>query len=321
MRNNTRLTMHTLLCAVLSATVLVVKADDLAIKKDYPLEKLTSHVYVIHGPNEEVSKANQAFRNNPVLVDTRDGFVVIDPGSSLYTGEMIVNKARDLSNKPIIAVFDTHDHGDHWLGNHGIKKHFEKVAIYAHESARDAIAGADGSMWVKAINDQSGGQIEGTQVVAPDRVVKDGDQIKLGGITFRIYYPGKAHSAADIMIEIVEEKVFVFGDVLRDKNLSPFMAGFKGNLAALELGEKTNAKVYVPGHGKSGGKAVIAEYRQFINDLLGEVKKHFEAGLSDFEMTPEVISALAKYKNWNGFDENIGKLINLAYLEVESDSF
>jgi len=30
---------------------------------------------------------------------------------------------------------------------------------------------------------------------------------------------------------------------------------------------------------------------------------------------------LAKYKDWSGFDENIGRLINLAYLEVEAESF
>jgi len=321
MFTKTGLTTHILLCTGIFATVLVAKAGDLAIKKDYPLEKLTAHVYVIHGPNEEVNKTNQGFRNNPVLVETRDGIVVIDPGSSLYTGEMIVNKARSLSKKPIIAVFDTHDHGDHWLGNHGIKKHYEKVTIYAHESARTSIASDEGKMWVKALNDQSGGQIAGTKVVVPNEVVKDGDRIRLGGITFRIYHPGKAHSVDDIMIEIEEEKVFVFGDVLRDKNLSLFMASYKGNLAALDIGEKSGASIFVPGHGKSGGKAVIDEYRQFINDLLGEVRKHFAAGLSDFEMTPKVVTALAKYKGWSGFEENIGKLINLAYLEVESDSF
>ena len=123
------------------------------------------------------------------------------------------------------------------------------------------------------------------------------------------------------MIEIVEEQVFVLGDNLRDQNISLFMASFSGNLAALDIAEKVRARVYVPGHGKSGGREIIARYRKFIIDLKSEVKKHFEAGLSDFEMKPKVIKALHNYKGWSGFDENIGRLINLAYLEVENESF
>lgn len=312
---------HMMICLGVFAIVVIAKAGDLAIKKDYPLEQLSKNVYVIHGPNEEVSKENQGFRNNPVLVTTAKGIVVIDPGSSLYTGEMVVKKARGLSNKPIIAVFNTHAHGDHWLGNHGIKKHFPEVSIYAHENTRVAIESGEGDMWVKSINKMSGGQIEGTKVVAPDKVVKNGEQIVMGGTTFRIYHNGKAHSHNDLMIEIVEEKVFVFGDNLRRKNFSLFMASFTGNLAALDIGQKVNARVYIPGHGISGDKSIISEYREFIVDIKREVKKHFEAGLSDFEMKPKVIKSLSKYKSWSGFEGNIGRLINLAYLEVENESF
>ncbi|WP_455208657.1 MBL fold metallo-hydrolase [Kaarinaea lacus] len=291
------------------------------IRKDYPLTKLTDNVYVIHGPNEEVSRENQGFRNNPVIVTTSQGVVVVDPGSSLYTGELVNRKVKGITDKPIIAVFNTHDHGDHWLGNHGIRKHYPDVPIYSHPKMKQAIESGGGDMWIKAINQRTEGAIEGTKVVAPDHMVKQGDEIKFGNITFRIYESGKAHSDSDIMLEIVEEQVFLFGDVLRDKNISPFMASFKGNLAALELGEKLKAKVYVPGHGKSGDKSVIEHYRNFIIALKAEVKKYFEAGLSDFEMKPKVIKSLAQYQDWTGVDENIGRLISLAYLEVENESF
>jgi len=125
----------------------------------------------------------------------------------------------------------------------------------------------------------------------------------------------------DIMLDIIEEEVFLFGDVLRVENISPFMASFSGDLKALDMAEMLNAKVYVPGHGPSGDKVLIAEYRKFITILKSEVKKYYEEGLSDYEMKPKVIMALDKFKDWSGFDENIGRLINLAYLEVESEAF
>ncbi len=298
-----------------------VQAGELDIKKDYPVTRLSNNVYVIYGPNEEVSKQNQAFRNNPAIVTTSKGVVVIDPGSSVYTGEMVVKKVKTITKEPVVAVFNSHGHGDHWLGNDGIRRHFPNAVIYGHESMIEGIESGDGEMWIKAINKRSEGAIEGTKVVVPNEAVKDGDRIKIGNITFRVYGVGKAHSDGDIMLEIIEEKVFLSGDVLRVKNLGPFMASFSGNLKAMDMAEMLNVKVYVPGHGASGDKVIIDNYREFITTLKSEVKKYYEEGLSDYEMKPKVIQALGKFKSWSGFDENIGRLINLAFLEVESEAF
>lgn len=298
-----------------------VIAADLSIKHDYKLDKLGKVTYVIHGPNEAPSKQNQGFRNNPVLVKTSKGIVVIDPGTSVYTGELVVKKAREISGKPIVAVFNSHVHGDHWLGNHGIKKHYKNVVIYSHPKMKTLVEAGDGEMWIKAIMKRTEGMIKGTKVVGPNKTVKHGDKLQIGDITFRIHHYDKAHTDHDIMIEIVEEKVLVCGDNLRNKNLSMFLTSFKGNLRALDLGVNTGARVFVPGHGLSGDKSIVDDYRKFLTDLKGEVRKHFEAGLSDFEMKPKIIKSLDSYKGYANFDENIGRLINLAYLEVENESF
>lgn len=316
---------HTAPITIFMICLLVVStealATDLSIQKDYPLTKLSNNVYVIHGPNEEASKQNQGFRNNPVIITTSDGVVIIDPGSSLYSGEMVANKAKTVSNKPVIAVFNTHAHGDHWLGNHGIKKHYPEVIIYSHPQMKSRLEAGDADMWVKAMNTRTEGMTEGTKAFIPNLTVQNGDEVRLGGITFKVYHYGKGHSDNDIMIDIIEEKVFIYGDILRDENLSPFMTSFSGNLEALEIGLKTDATMFVPGHGKSGDRNIIDKYRNFIISLKKEVKKYYETGLSDFEMKPKIIKALNHQKQWSGFDENIGRLINLAYLEIENEEF
>lgn len=304
-----------------STGLFAAELTDRAIKQDFPLTRLSQNVHVIHGPNEEVSQQNQAFRNNPVIVNTGKGIVVVDPGSSVYTGEMIVNKVRTLTSDPIVAVFNTHGHGDHWLGNDGIRRHFPNTVIYGHEQMIHAIAAGEGKMWIKAINERSKGAIEGTRAIAPEKAIKDGDRIRIGNITFQVYDAGKAHSDSDIMIYLVEENIFLFGDTLRIENLGPFMSSFSSNLKALDLGQKLNAAVYVPGHGKSGGKKIIGKYRGFITSLKVAVKKYYDQGLSDYEMKAKVIDALGSYKNWSSFDESIGRLISLMYLEVESEGF
>ena len=319
MKNLIKPYLATALCMMLSVSA--TQAQDRSIKKDYPLTKVSNNVYVIFGPNEDATKENQAFRNNVIIITTSKGVVVVDPGSSKYIGEMVVNKVKTLTSDTIVAVFNTHGHGDHWLGNDGIRKHFPNAPIYGHDEMITDILGGDGERWIKAMNQRTEGAIEGTVAVAPSKPVKDGETVKFGNISLKIYVMGKTHSHTDIMLEIPEENVLIAGDVLRIRNLSPFMSSFKGNLNALDMIEKMNAKVYVPGHGPGGDKSIINEPRQFINNLKSEVKKHYEQGLSDFEMKPKVIKALAKYKNWSGFDEYIGRLINLAYLEVESESF
>ena len=42
-------------------------------------------------------------------------------------------------------MFNTHVHGDHWLGNDAIRKDYPKAKIYAHPKARSAIAAGEGA--------------------------------------------------------------------------------------------------------------------------------------------------------------------------------
>ena len=39
------------------------------------------------------------------------------------------------------------------------------------------------------------------------------------------------------------------------------------------------------------------------------------------EMKPQVAERLAAYKDWYGFDSELGRHISLAYLEVEANAF
>jgi glyoxylase-like metal-dependent hydrolase (beta-lactamase superfamily II) len=157
--------------------------------------------------------------------------------------------------------------------------------------------------------------------VGPDKAVNDGDVIAIGGTRFRILHPGPAHSDHDLMIELPDEKVLFFGDVVRDGLFSPFQASFKGNIAAIDRGLKTGAKVFVPGHGRSGDATVAMTYRRFLETVREQVRRHYRNGLSDFEMKPRVAEALAAYRNWSSLDENLGRLVSAAYQEIEAEEF
>jgi glyoxylase-like metal-dependent hydrolase (beta-lactamase superfamily II) len=292
-----------------------------AIRVDYPLDRLTPNVYVIHGPTADPTPENQAFRNNPGIVLTREGVVVIDPGSSVHVGEMVVRKVKTLTGKPIVAVFNTHAHGDHWLSNEGVKLAYPRAVIYAHPKMLAMAIQDEGRMWIRAFNERSNGAVEGTTPVGPDKAVNEGDVIVIGGTRFRILHPGPAHSDQDIMIEVPEEKVLFFGDIVRDGLFSPFQASFKGNIAAIDRGLKTGAKVFVPGHGKSGDRTVAMSYRRLLETVREQVRQNYRNGLSDFEMKPKITKALAAYRGWSSLDDSLGPLVSAAYQEIEAEEF
>lgn len=288
----------------------------------HPLKKIAKNTYVIHGPLEYPSKKNKGFMNNPGFIVTERGVVVIDPGSSVQVGRMVLNKIKTVTKKPVTHVLNTHIHGDHWLGNQAFAEAFPKAVIMAHpEMIKRAKAGA-AKQWVSLMSKFTGGASNGTRAVIPNKTINDKQLLKTGGIQFRIHAPNKAHSFTDIMIEVVEESVVFLGDNVLYKRL-PRMddATFKGNAKACQIAIDLAAKTYVPGHGASGGKEIIIPFMNYLNIIYAEVGKNYEAGMTDFEMKPKILLKLQKYFKWSGFNDEVGKHISLAVLEYERDSF
>lgn len=288
----------------------------------YPLNKVAKNTYVVHGPLEYPTEQNKGFMNNPGFVVTKIGVVVVDPGSSVQVGRMLLKKIKTITNKPVTHVLNSHIHGDHWLGNQAFAAAYPKAIIMAHpDMIKRAKAGA-AEQWVGMMLKSTNGATQGTRAVIPTKAIKDKQTFKTGGIEFRIHAPEKAHSFTDIMIEVVEESVVFLGDNVLYKRL-PRMddATFSGNIKACQLAIDVAAKTYVPGHGISGGDEIIKPFMNYLKIIHSEVAKHYEAGLTDFEMKPKILLKLEKYFKWAGFDDEMGKHVSLAVLEYERESF
>lgn len=316
--------MRLLVSAALFSLAVLLSACDRnapAIQVDYPLTKLTERVFVIHGPNEIPNNANQGFMNNPAFVLVRNGVVVIDPGSSKQVGDMLLKRIASVTKDPVIAVLNTHIHGDHWLGNDAILRAYPKAVIYAHPKMMEK-AVAEGQNWLRLMNQLTDNGIKGTKAVVPNLGVENEETLALGGLHFRIHHTGVAHTDGDIMVEVVEEKVMFMGDNAVVERTARLDDGhFLGNIEACEVALRTGALHFVPGHGKSNGRAVVTAYRDWLKALYGSVKKYYAQGLSDFEMKDKVVAELKPYQQWATFDSEIGKLISLAWLQVEQASF
>ncbi|MCU7845455.1 MAG: MBL fold metallo-hydrolase [Candidatus Thiodiazotropha sp. (ex Monitilora ramsayi)] len=289
---------------------------------DYPAEEVAPGVYVIHGPLGVPSVENLGFINNPAFVVGETGIVVIDPGSSIQIGEMVLRQIRQVSDLPVVAVFNTHIHGDHWFANQAFKELYANVPIFGHEEMMKMVKQGEGEAFLETLMRMTDGAVKGTVEVPPAETAAHGDELKLGGIAFRILYEPKAHSHSDIMIELPKHKVVFLGDnVMRDRFGRMDSGTFSGNIAAIDMALATDAEIFVPGHGHTGGREVPEAYRKYLSTIRSEVEKYFDEGLSDFEMKPKIVESLAQFQQWVDFEQNIGRHINLAYLEVEAAMF
>ena len=205
--------------------------------------------------------------------------------------------------------------------NDALRRAYPKAVIYAHRKMMEKSV-VEGANWLKRMNTLTDGATKGTKAIVPDLGIDNEETLTLGGVHFRIHHNGSAHTDGDLMIEIVEEKVLFLGDnVVAERTARLDDGDFLGNIAACELALKTPATVFVPGHGKSGGRELVMAYRDYLKTLYATVKKYYGQGLSDFAMKDKVVAELQAYRNWSTFDSEIGKLVSLAFLQIEKASF
>jgi glyoxylase-like metal-dependent hydrolase (beta-lactamase superfamily II) len=311
----------TILLRLLAPTLLLplaaLAADNTV--RDYPVEKIAAHTYVIHGPLGQPSVANQGFMNNPGFVVTQTGVVVIDPGSSLETGRMVLRQIKRITPKPVTHVLATHVHGDHWLGNQAIIDAYPKAQLMAHPQMIETARAGEAEVWVSLMDRLTQGYTKGTRAVIPTVAMDENQRFTTGGVTFHILAPKNAHSKTDIMIEVVQDSVLFTGDnVLADYIARLDDGSFKGSIAACDRAIALKAKYYVPGHGKTGDAKMVQRYRDYMATLFAEVKHQYDAGKSDYEMKPAVASKLQNFQSLPGFDDQLGKHISLAVLEIEA---
>lgn len=291
---------------------------------DYPAEKIGSGVFVIHGPTQYPTPENQGFMNNPAFIVTEAGVIVVDPGASVQSGEMVLRQIRQVTDAPLIAVLNTHVHGDHWLGNQAMRAEAPEVPIYGHPKMIAAIEAGAGAQWIDLMMRATDGATQGTEVVIPNKSVDAGDVLEIGGLSFLVYHYGQQHTHSDLMIAVPEHGLLFLGDNANNGRIVRMDDGsFTGLINGLEQIKTAaaGADVLIPGHGQTGGWEIVDENLSYLNTLYDGVAELYDENLSDFEMKPVIAERLSTFEDWAGFDDELGKHISLAYLEVEANAF
>ena len=196
---------------------------------------------------------------NSYLVEAEEGVVLID--ANLLLSDVRALRARlDALHKPLLGVFVTHAHPDHFNGLPFVAA--DDVPVYAAADVADTIAriaGPKRAQWQPVY----GAEWPDRHRV-PDHRLSSGDVVELAGLRFRLHAVGPAESHADSYLTLGRQ-AFI-GD-LAFPGIHPYTAdGHTGRwLDALDgLAEALDGFTLHPGHGQPGDPGMLADQRRYL---------------------------------------------------------
>jgi len=289
-----------------------------------PFERVSERIYVIVGSDHQTCpvKTVEHPLTNPAIIVGDTGVILIDPGSSLQVGRMVLERVQAITDKPVLAVINSHIHGLYWLGNQAVREQYPDVPIYAHQRMITRIQQGEGDFWVNAITGDHDG--ERTEFIVPDQSLSGGESLRIAGIGIKVHHFGHAHTDHDLILEVPSEHAVFLGGLVVEPEVPsqgvPRDADFQGQIAATAQTIELGADTYIPGRGQPAGKALPQRALRFLKALYEGTASGYEAGLADFEITRKLKDELADYRRWYDFTE-LGGVISQMYLQIEQERF
>lgn len=295
---------------------------------DIAPQQLSKHVWMVYAQDGFPTQENKGMMANVLFVVTGKGVVVLDTGASLQIGQMVIRMIKKVTQQPVVAVFNTHYHGDHWLGNHAFADadaYGKNLPIVALQGTADQIKGHEGNLWRSLMERWTNQATLGTQVVAPIRITTHGEVFRFGEVTLKMHHYGQAHTPSDLCVQVVEDQLTAIGDIAMENRIANIDDGsYPGTFKYFDALEKAApGQLWVPGHGMPG-KDILQTYGTFLKGIwepcLHAVKNDIPLDKAkDLVLKDPRVASRAK--TMLGFEANIGKYTSLAFLEAEKEAF
>ena len=254
-----------LMCVgVLSVSVRAVQQQAAAGQKPMVVEvqKLRDNLFVLTGGGGNTAVFVQS--NGVTVVDTKN------PG----WGQPILAKIKELTNKPVTTIINTHTHGDHVSGNVAFPA---SVQVITHQYTRENME----KMKIFAENKERG---------LPSRVFADHMVLASGADQIDLYYFGRGHTNGDAWVIFPAHRVMHSGDIFPGKQM-PILDANNGG-SGFEMPRTlssahavlTNVESIITGHSTVMTRADLKEFAEFNDDFLTAVREAKAAGrtIDDF---------------------------------------
>jgi glyoxylase-like metal-dependent hydrolase (beta-lactamase superfamily II) len=267
---------------------------------------------VREGVYHAVGTGNLAVVGNSSFIVNDDDVIVVDDHVSPAAAWVLLEEIKEVTNKPVTTVINTHFHFDHAHGNQIFDS---KVAIIGHEFTRQMLLGnaigmplyrnyvtgiptqiEDQKRQLAAETDAAKQATLRTQIAVnesnrkaqaelrptpPNVTLTDRMSLFRGSREIQIRHLGRGHTAGDVVVFLPREKVVITGDFLT-AGLSNMSDSYPAEwVKSLDELKKLDFDTVLPGHGEAfTDKAKIGYFQDYMRDVWTEVGRLKQQGVS-----------------------------------------
>ena len=281
-------------------TNLIIEAQNKEVK--ITSQKITENIYMLQGQGGNIG-----------LFVGDDGVFMIDDQFAPLS-KKIINKIKEITDKPLSYLINTHWHGDHTGGNENMKK--EGFLIISHENVRKRMS---------------------TDQVVRGRKKKASSKEALPVITFTddmmfhinnedvlVSHVHNAHTDGDSHIYFTKSNVIHMGDTYFQGKF-PFIdldsgGSIDGYIASIDkvLMIADNETKIIPGHRSLSNKEELKVYKKMLVTLRDRVQKAIDAGKTLEEVTNDSSITKEYKKEYGGWFISAKEMRTTIYKSLKS---
>ena len=252
--------------------------------------------YVVYGKQEFFTMDNGGDIANVAFINTEEGVVLIDTGSSARYGQALKKLIKKNTGQDVIRVYNTHFHPDHCLGNQAFPA--SRIAALP-----ETIKGLEqtGEAFSDNLYRLLGDWMRGTELTIPQKKIAISSE-KFGSHNFELI-PLQGHTDADLAILDHKTGVLYTGDLcFLDRAATTPHADLAKWQAALKQLQKVPHKRLLPGHGPiDETDRSITQTSRYLTWLDNELTTAIQEGKDMFEAgalsIPEEFQAIKVVKS------------------------
>ena len=228
-----------------------------------------------------------------------DSVLLIDAKMDKKSQDQVIEKIKDITDKPITYLINTHSDGDHVRGNRFSPG---TLTIIAHENCRKEFFHPQRDGSPSEWNDPE------LMPFIPSITFKERLDLYLGSKKVELYYFGVGHTTGDAVVYFPEEKTAFVGDQLiiaRPQLIHAYKGGNSfGHVKNLTtMLETLDAQQFCSGHDEMSDRQGVQNHIDYMIKLQEKVQVSIENNKS-----------LEETKGM--FEENEARLIEVIYKET-----
>lgn len=240
------------------------------------VERLSDDLFVLRG-----------LGGNTAVLRTDAGAVVVDSMTLKMQGELIREKARELTGMDTILLINTHYHLDHTHGNVAFAP---GTRVLSTERTLSHLHALDAEFW----------QGDAASLL-PTETFTDRMTLEVGGKTIELIHPGAGHTDGDLVVLFTDEGVLHTGDLMWNQYYPSIDLEAGGSVqqwvVSLETLLRLDFTRVIPGHGDTTDRNGMRQFLAVIAQLAEIARSAADNGTSlEQTLQTELLTADEDFK-------------------------